>query len=209
MFLVSHSFAPYDVLPDQLVFGKHDPENRMTYGGNQNPHLLWGDVPPGTESFVLLCVDEDVPSRGDDVNKPGKEVPIDLPRVSFYHWAIANLPKDLREIKEGSHSNGVVVGGKPYGESPDGGIQGINDFTKWYTGDPKMAGLYAGYDGAGPPWNDRRMHGYRFQIFAIDVKELDLPHHFRGQDLRRAMEGHIIDQAELIGLFSTHPELLK
>ena len=49
-------------------------------------------VPAGTRSLALICHDFDVPSRGDDVNQPDREVPADLPRVDFFHWVLVDLP---------------------------------------------------------------------------------------------------------------------
>ncbi len=54
----------------------------------------------------------DVPSKPDDVNQEGREVPADLPRVPFYHWLLWKISPAVREIVEGSHSNGVVPRGK-------------------------------------------------------------------------------------------------
>lgn len=208
MFLTSRSFKPYDVLSPALAFGKPDPETRVTFAGNKNPHLAWTDVPEGTRSFALICYDPDVPSRGDDVNQDGRTVPLELPRVDFFHWVVADLPADLREIAEGAHSSGVVPRGKPAGPTPDGGVTGLNDYTGWFAGHPDMGGDYAGYDGPGPPWNDSRVHGYRFQVFALDVPTLGLSGPFTGQALREAMKGHVLASCELVGLYSNNPDVL-
>ncbi len=207
MHLRSASFTPYARLDPAYAFGRHDPASHFTFAGNRNPHLAWDDVPEGTRSFALLCVDHDVPSVGDDVNQEGRTVDLWLPRVRFYHWVLVDLPADLRTIAEGSHSDGVTVGGKPVGPSPDGGLQGANDYTNWFAGDPDMGGTYGGYDGCGPPWNDERLHGYRFQVYALDVPSLGLSGAFTGPDAVAAMEGHVLDSAELIGLYAINPSV--
>ena len=92
--------------------------------------------------------------------------------------------------------------GKPVGRSPSGGVQGLNDYTGWFASDPAMKGDYAGYDGPCPPWNDERVHGYRFAIYALDVGTLGLSGPFTGHDVRKAMEGHVLGKAELIGLYT-------
>ena len=104
MHLRSDSFSPYDFFPARLCFGTHDPESHIALAGNRNPHLAWDGAPEGTKSFVILCVDVDVPSAGDDVNQEGKRVPLNLPRVDFFHWVLCDLPASVTEIAEGTHS---------------------------------------------------------------------------------------------------------
>lgn len=204
MHLRSDSFQPYDFLDVRLAFGKHHPTDHFALSDNRNPHLAWSGVPEGTRSFALICVDPDVPSRGDDVNQEGRTVPLDLPRAEFFHWVLANLPADLREIPEGSHSAEVTPRGKAPGPSPHGGVQGVQSYTGWFEGDADMGGIYAGYDGPAPPWNDERVHGYRFQVFALDTT-LELPERFDGPGLRAAMEGHVLAKGEIIGLYAINP----
>jgi Raf kinase inhibitor-like YbhB/YbcL family protein len=202
MHLLSSSFRPYDFLDSRLAFATWDPKTHARLSANRNPHLAWSDVPAGTASQVLLAWDPDVPSEGSKVNREGVTVPLDLPRVDFFHWVVADLPANLREIHEGSHSDGVVTRGKPPGRSPSGGVHGLNDYTGWFAADAAMKGDYAGYDGPGPPWNDERVHGYRFAVYALDVASLGLSDRFTGPDVRRAMEGHVLGKAELIGLYA-------
>jgi len=205
MHIRSDSFTPYQTLDKRLAFGTRDPDTHVTLSDNKNPHLAWSGVPDGTRSLVLLCFDADVPTSGEDVNQEGRTVPLDLPRADFFHWVTCDLPAGLREIAEGAHSSGVTARGKAPGATPDGGLQGINDYTSWFGGDPDMAGDYGGYDGPCPPWNDERVHGYHFAIYALDVESLGLTGSFTGADVRAAMEGHILDSAEIVGLYAIHP----
>jgi hypothetical protein len=85
--------------------------------------------------------------------------------------------------------------------------QGLNDYTCWFAGDPAMAGDYYGYDGPCPPWNDLRIHHYIFRLYALDVPFLDLGPRFTGAQARAALQGHILDEAQLVGAYSLHPEL--
>ena len=209
MHLRSDSFAPYDVLDPRLAFGEHDPVSHFRFAGNRNPHLGWSGVPDGTRSFALICVDNDVPSVGDDVNQEGRTVPVDLPRAPFFHWVVADLPPTLRAIAEGAHSEGITPKGKAPGPTPDGGVHGSNSYTQWFAGNPDMAGDYCGYDGPAPPWNDERVHGYRFQLFALDVPSLGLAGPFDGPTLQTAMRGHVLAQAELVGLYAINPDALS
>jgi len=70
-----------------------------------------------------------------------------------------------------------------------------------------MAGDYYGYDGPCPPWNDLRIHHYIFRLYALDVPSLDLGPRFTGAQARAALQGHILDEAQLVGAYSLHPEL--
>ena len=52
-------------------------------GKNISPELSWSEYPPETKSFVLICYDPDSPSK------------------NFIHWAVANIPAGIDNIKEG------------------------------------------------------------------------------------------------------------
>src|SRR5690606_35573033 len=154
MKLTSQSFTDGEAIPGEFAFCIPADEGHVQFGGNHNPHLEWSDVPPGTRSFVLICHDPDVPSKGDDVNQEGRTVPADLPRVDFFHWVLVDIPATVTEIAAGSHSDGVTARGKQPGPAPHAhGVQGINDYTGWFASDEAMRGNYGGYDGPCPPWN--------------------------------------------------------
>ncbi len=69
------------------------------------------------------------------------------------------------------------------GEIP--GIQGINDFQK------------KDYGGPCPPSGT---HRYFFKLYALDA-DLNLVPGLTKENVLKAMEGHLLDQAELIGLY--------
>jgi len=174
---------------------------------NLSPHLAWKDAPLATRSFVLMGLDFDVPSKPDDVNQEGRTVPADLPRVEFVHWLMANIPVECGELAEGACSDGIVPHGKraPYG--PPGSVQGLNDYTGWFAGDAQMKGEYLGYDGPCPPWNDSIVHHYHFRLYALDVEHLKLADGFTIAELRSAMDGHVLAEAELMGTYALNPAL--
>ena len=140
MELTSNSFSAGQPIPQTFAFGRPDPDAHVTFAENRNPHLAWRDVPDDTRSFALICADPDVPSRPDDVNVEGREVPSDLRRVDFFHWVLADLPSSARVIEDGEFSAGVVPHGKDPGVGPQGSRAGINDYTDWFAGDPDMEG---------------------------------------------------------------------
>src|SRR5215467_12202140 len=152
MQLKSQSFANEASIPAEYCFCVIDPQHHVALGRNRNPHLMWSEVPAASRSFALIVHDPDVPSRGDDVNKEGREVPASLPRVHFFHWVLFDIPAATRVLEAGSHSNGVVACGKSGPLAPAGMRHGLNDYTSWFANDADMSGKYYGYDGPCPPW---------------------------------------------------------
>ena len=174
MKLTSSSFREGEVIPGEFCFAVIDPVNHISLSMNRNPQLEWSEAPEGTKSFAVICHDPDVPSRGDDVNQEGREVPASLPRVNFYHWLLWDIPASGREIAAGSQSNGVVSRGKNGPDAPGKMQHGINSYTGWFAGDSNMKGNYYGYDGPCPPWNDSIVHHYIFTVNALDVDRLEV-----------------------------------
>lgn len=207
MQLTSTSFEDGGVIPDRYALAKPVRGGPVTLSENVSPHLAWSDVLGGTRSFAIICHDPVCPSKPDDVNQPNREVPADLPRVDFFHWAAVDLPADLRLSEEGEFSSGVVPHGQQVADGPHGCRQGLNDYTGWFSGDPDMEGNYYGYDGPAPPWNDSLIHRYVFTVYALDVEMADVEGDFGGQDVRAAVAGHILAQASVTGTYTQNPRL--
>lgn len=203
MKITSHSIADGQRIPTQYAMGVPGPDGPVT-GPNRNPHLAWSDFPKETKSFAVICHDPDVPSKPDDVNKKDRVVPYDLPRVDFHHWLLVDIPPSVTEIAEASDSDGIVAKGKKPGKT-NFGVRGVNDYTSWFGDDPDMGGQYGGYDGPWPPFNDERLHHYHFTVFAVDTPSLGLPGNFRGPDAKKAIEGHVLDQAEIVATYALNP----
>ncbi len=206
MWLESTDFSDNEPIPVANAFCAPDAKNHATFAPNLSVHLRWGDAPEGTKSYALTMVDIDVPTVGDDVNQEGRTVSSELPRTDFVHWVIVDIDGTTSELKSGDYSEGVTPGGKPgHGGGPK---EGVNDYTSWFAGDPDMEGLYKGYDGPCPPWNDEIVHRYVFTIFALDIETLDLPQDFTVADVTSAMAGHSLAEAKLTGTYTLNPELL-
>jgi Raf kinase inhibitor-like YbhB/YbcL family protein len=207
MELWSNDLSAGGPIAGEFAFCLPDEHSHARLGPNRNPHLAWAGAPPGTRSIALIVHDSDAPTKPDDVNQEGREVPTDLPRADFFHWLLVDLEPDVSEIDPGSFADGVVAGGRDGAEGPGGARQGINDYTDWFGGDPDMAGDYFGYDGPCPPWNDSLVHRYVFTVFALDVDHLDVPHRFDGVAARTAIEGHVLASAELAATYTLNPRL--
>lgn len=102
----------------------------------------------------------------------------DAPKKVWVHWLLYNLPPDARKLEDHFPK-------KP--SLPDGTRQGRNDFGE------------IGYGGPAPP--PGKPHRYFFQMYALD-SHVDLPPGASKEDLLRSIEGHILDQADLQGVYS-------
>ncbi|CAM3447211.1 phospholipid-binding protein [Rouxiella silvae] len=208
MQLTSQSFRDGEHIPGEFAFAVPNAASHIALSSNTNPHLTWHDAPAGTQSFVLVCHDPDVPSKADDVNQEGKEVPASLPRITFYHWLLLDIPANLSEIAAGSHSNSVTPQGKAGPEASNGLRHGINDYTLWFAGDAQMTGNYFGYDGPCPPWNDTIVHHYTFTLYALDTPKLDVQGSLTGPNVVQALkEANVLAQASITGLYSLNPDV--
>lgn len=87
------------------------------------------------------------------------------------HWLAWDIPPLVREIVEGKEPEGIVG---------------------------KNSGGKVGYTGPCPP---DREHRYFFKLYAIDISSLPLIDSVSKKELQKAMAGHILAEAELIGLY--------
>jgi Raf kinase inhibitor-like YbhB/YbcL family protein len=199
MKLSSQSFADGAPIPDIYAYGNPAAAPGVVRpGANRNPHLAWSEAPAGTRSFALICHDPDVPGHRDDANQPGKFLPVDMPRVDFFHWVLVDIPADVHEIAAGDFSDGITEGGKSGPSAPWNTRQGLNDYG------PDNHG----YDGPCPPWNDLRRHHYVFTLYALDTHPCPVGgERFGGAEVRAAIEGHVLATANITGTYSLNPSL--
>jgi Raf kinase inhibitor-like YbhB/YbcL family protein len=101
----------------------------------------------------------------------------DAPAGTWVHWVLYDLPVDTSRLAEGMAKDLQL---------PNGARQGKNDFGK------------IGYNGPCPPRG--KAHRYFFKLYALDSKA-DLRPGATRNDLERAMKGHVLAQAELVGRF--------
>ena len=122
---------------------------------------------------------------GEDINPPLEisEVPEgakslvlivddpDAPMGTWDHWIVWNIDPATSLIEENS--------------LPEGAVEGINSFGK------------QPYGGPCPPGGT---HHYHFKLYALDTK-LSLGASSKKRDVEKAMEGHILDWTDLVGLY--------
>jgi Raf kinase inhibitor-like YbhB/YbcL family protein len=205
MQLTSGDLSHQSRIPEAFAFGAPDERTHVRLSSNRNPGLSWTGVPAGARSFVLICVDPDVPTRPDDVNQEGRTVPASLPRTDFYHWTMVDISPTVTEIRAGACSDGITAHGKRNPPGPAGSRQGLNDYTGWFAGDPAMSGQYFGYDGPCPPWNDELLHHYHFVVYATDLARCPVDGAFTGAQVEAAIKGHVLAEARIIGTYSLNP----
>jgi Raf kinase inhibitor-like YbhB/YbcL family protein len=122
--------------------------------------------------------------------------------MSFFHWVLVDLPPTSSGLDVGFGSESITPRGKSSRVAPNGARHGLNDYTLWFAGDEQMSGEYYGYDGPCPPWNDTVIHHYHFTLFALDVARCAVDGRFNGHDVRNAIAGRVLAQAEWVGTYS-------
>lgn len=178
-------FSDGTLIPERFANCKKNDLGGVQPGGNFSPAIEWQDAPFDTQSFALIVVDRDVPADFGPANKPGQVIPLDAARRSFYHWLVVDIPPIIARIDSGAMPPGQI---------------GRNSFGH----DAKGAN---GYDGPCPPFNDERIHSYRFMVYALDVTTLNLPEGYDGEQAERALAGHVLAEGEALGLYTTNPHM--
>lgn len=90
----------------------------------------------------------------------------------WYHWVVYDLPAQTRELPQGAHLPASELGRTSWGE--------------------------AGYGGPCPP--PGKPHRYVFTLYALDVARIPKPP-AGGPQLERAVRGHVLGVATLIGRY--------
>ncbi|MDY6796774.1 MAG: YbhB/YbcL family Raf kinase inhibitor-like protein [Actinomycetota bacterium] len=132
---------------------------------------------PGKYGYRKENVNPPLEIGGIPVNAASLVIVVDdpdapIPRPPWIHWTAWNIDPGTARIDEGSLPRGAVEGTTSFGDT--------------------------GYGGPAPPSGT---HRYFFKTFALDT-ELNLPAGSSVDELYGAMEGHVLDEAETIGLYS-------
>jgi Raf kinase inhibitor-like YbhB/YbcL family protein len=101
----------------------------------------------------------------------------DAPVGTWTHWIAWDIPASSTGLPEGVPKQEAL---------PDGTRQGRNDFKR------------IGYGGPCPP--PGKPHRYFFRLYALDAK-LTLNPGATRHELERAMDGHVLARAEVIGKY--------
>jgi phosphatidylethanolamine-binding protein (PEBP) family uncharacterized protein len=68
-----------------------------------------------------------------------------------------------------------------------------------------MSGVYLGYDGPCPPWNDAIPHHYHFVLYATDLERCPVEAAFSGAEVEAAIAGHVLAESRVTGVYSLNP----
>ena len=98
-----------------------------------------------------------------------------MPVMTWVHWVLYNIPPSAIDLPQDV---------KPE-KLPEGTLQGKNDWNE------------TGYNGPCPPFGT---HRYFFRLYALDTVLPDLNQPAKSA-LEKAMNGHIVAQAELMGTY--------
>lgn len=177
-------------------------------GTNQNIGLRWSKGPKGTKSYAIIGVDVDVPTKFDDAGKEGKTIPADMKRQDFYHWVLVDIPAFATEIPTATDSREFTKNGKSERQMPYG-LRGINSYASYMASNKERKGVYAGYDGPCPPWNDERIHNYHFKVYALDIAKLPVKGDFGGKEALKAIKKHTLATGEVVGKYTLNPDVKK
>lgn len=102
----------------------------------------------------------------------------DAPGGDFVHWLVFNMDSNLNRIMENS--------------LPDAATEGLNDF---------QANSYGG------PCPPNGKHRYYFKLYALDTF-IDLGSQATKADFLEAIDGHIIDTAQILGHYERQTLLI-
>ena len=126
-------------------------------GRDLAPHLSWSDVPEGTKSIYIHMYDPDAPTP-----------------AGWWHWSVANLPADVREIGRGA-------------DLPEGAVVQRHD------------GGGHGYLGSAPP-EGHGPHRYFFTVHALD-EMLDVDSETSATGVAFAAREHVLARGSIVGVW--------
>jgi Raf kinase inhibitor-like YbhB/YbcL family protein len=99
------------------------------------------------------------------------------PKMTWAHWVLYDLPPETFDLPEGVVSSALRA------------LDGLNDWNR------------TGYGGPCPPIG---RHRYYFKLFALDTRLGDR-HGPTSAKLQEAFTGHLLAEAQLIGLYAKGP----
>jgi len=97
----------------------------------------------------------------------------------WVHWLVVDIPADVTSLAADASGSAM----------PDGCREVNTTFGR------------PGYGGPAPPAGSGE-HDYEFTLYALDVSEIDVGEQPSADEIERAVEGHVLVSARLVGTFS-------
>jgi Raf kinase inhibitor-like YbhB/YbcL family protein len=167
--------APQKITVESPAF-KHletIPADYTADGKNVSPPLTW-TAPAGAREFAIILDDPDAPTP-----------------QPFVHWVIYKIAGTAKGLPEA-----IPAGAKVSAGPAAGAIQGMNGFAAFARrGGPPAE---PGYRGPAPP--PGKPHNYTFKVYALNAP-LEATEGMDKAALLKAMEGKIIGEGQLVGLY--------
>ena len=129
------------------------------------------DISPALQFSGLPTAARSLVLIVDDPDAPDPKAP----KMTWVHWLLYNISSTTSGLAENVSATGL----------PLGTLEGLNDWRR------------TGYGGPCPPIG---RHRYFFKLYALDTMLPDLGQPTKAA-LEKAMQGHIVEQAELIGTY--------
>ena len=148
----------FTLTSNDITDGRVLPDAQVKALGDTSPHLKWSGAPEGTKSYAITCYDPDAPTGS-----------------GFWHWTVANIAADVREIPAG-------------GPVPAGSVEGRTDYGP------------AGFGGAAPP-KGHGPHRYIFTVFAVDTERLNVTPDNSGAVFGFNLHFHTLAKASITGVY--------
>ncbi len=152
------------------------PKDYSGDGKNVSPPLAWTGAPASTKEFALILDDPDANFGG---------------RGPFVHWVIYKIPGTARGLPEA-----VPMGANVSVAGITGAINGLSGFNAFQR--PGQPPMEPGYRGPAPPAG--QPHHYHFTLYALS-EPLDVKEGLDKAALLKAMEGKIVAQGEIVGVY--------
>lgn len=175
---VTAQAAPAALTVTSTAFQAGDalPKDYTADGKNVSPPLAWSGAPATTKEFALILDDPDANFGG---------------RGPFVHWVIYKIPGAAKGLPEG-----VPMGASISATGITGAINGLSGFNAFQR--PGQPPTEPGYRGPAPP--PGAPHHYRFTVYALNAP-LDVKEGLDKAALLKAMEGRIVAQGEVVGVY--------
>jgi Raf kinase inhibitor-like YbhB/YbcL family protein len=143
---------------------------------NISPPLTWSGAPASTKEFALILDDPDASIGG---------------RAPFVHWVLYKVPGTAKGLPEA-----VPMGAMIDAVGLQGAMNGLSGFNA--VARPGAPPMEPGYRGPAPP--PGAAHHYHFKVYALSER-LNVQPGLDKTGLLDAMEGKVVAQGEIVGVF--------